>query len=164
MSTHPLIVEVHAAGGMIRREGDMIELLAPRPLPADLVARIREAKPALLPILTEAADWCARHREALAYWGVLHASTEAAQLAWSELQNRWHWLHGARSRAGRCTGCNEPIGGLRALTLADSSCVHFGNRLDCLLAYGERWRREATAGLRALGLNPPRNHELAAGK
>ena len=35
--------------------------------------------------------------------------------------------------------------------------VHLVDSLDCLFAYGERWRGEASAGLRALGLNPPAN-------
>jgi hypothetical protein len=48
----------------------------------------------------------------------------------------------------------KPIGGLAALDLADGSRVHF-ETLDCLLAFGTRWRGEATAGLRALGLDPP---------
>ena len=52
-----LIAEVHKAGGTICRDGDVIDLRAPAPLPADLVARIREAKPALLAILAEAIDW-----------------------------------------------------------------------------------------------------------
>jgi hypothetical protein len=48
-----LIAEVHKAGGTIRRDGDVIDLHAPAPLPAELVARIREAKPAVLAILAE---------------------------------------------------------------------------------------------------------------
>jgi hypothetical protein len=39
-----LIAAVRSAGGTIRRDGDMIELAAPHPLSADLVARIREGK------------------------------------------------------------------------------------------------------------------------
>jgi len=41
------------------------------------------------------------------------------------------------------------------LDLQDGNRVHLADSLDCLFAFGERWRREATAGLRALGLNPP---------
>jgi hypothetical protein len=153
-----LIAEIRAAGGTIRREGDMIELAAPRPLPADLVARIREAKPALLSALDEALDWRARHREALAYWGALHGAGEAARLAWGELQIRWHRLHGVRAPEWQCCGCGEPIGALAALDLADGNRVHLDD-LDCLLSFGKRWRREATAGLQALGLDPPAGFE-----
>jgi hypothetical protein len=106
-------------------------------------------------IPTPAADWHARHREALAHWSALHPADEATGLAWGEMQDRWHRLHGTRAPAGQCVGCGEPIGGLAALTLADSNRVHLGDSLGCLLAFGERWRNEATAGLRALGLDPP---------
>jgi hypothetical protein len=54
----------------------------------------------------------------------------------------------------QCAGCGEPIGGLPALDLPDGTRVHSGDRLDCLFAFGERWRSEATAGLIALGLDP----------
>ena len=159
-----LIAAVVAAGGVIRRDGDMIELAAPRPLPRGLVARIREAKPALLAILAETADWRERHSEALAYWGALHPTPEAARLAWRELEDHWHRLHGACFPQWQCAGCRDPIGGLAALDLADGNRVHLDevHGLDCLLAFGERWRREATAGLRALGLDPPAENSRPA--
>src|SRR4051812_33558059 len=50
-----LIAAVRAVGGTIRRDGDTIELAAPVPLPADLMAGIRAAKPALLAALDVAA-------------------------------------------------------------------------------------------------------------
>jgi hypothetical protein len=150
-----LIGAVRAAGGIIRREGDMIELAAPRPLPPALVARIRQAKAALLALLGEATgDWRSRHREALVYWGALHPAERAPQIAWGEMQWRWHRLHGTRAPQWQCAGCWEPIGGLELLTLGDGNRVHL-DRLGCLLRFGERWRSEAAAGLRALGLDPP---------
>ena len=157
MSARPeyLIAAVHAAGGIIRRDGDSIELMAPQPLPADLVACIRVAKPALLAMLAEVTDWRARHREAMAYWRAFHPSEEAASLAWGEIEDRWHRLHGAPAPKWQCAGCDQAIGGLAALDLADGNRVHFGDSLDCVFSFGERWRRQAAAGLRALGLDPP---------
>jgi hypothetical protein len=149
-----LISAVHAAGGTIRRDGDMIELSAPAPLSADLVARIREAKPALLAALADPSDWRARHREALAHWGALHPADEAARLAWGELQNRWHRLHGEQVPEWQCAGCGEPIGGPPALDLADGNRAHL-DRLDCVIRYGERWRGAATRELVAISLQPP---------
>jgi hypothetical protein len=105
-------------------------------------------------IRTPAADWRARHREAWAYWSAFRTADEAAQLAWSELLNEWHRRHGTRNPLSRCAGCGAPMGGFAALDLADGNRVHIDN-LDCLLSFGERWRNEATAGLRALGLDPP---------
>ena len=104
-----------------------------------------------------AADSFARHRQALAYWSALHATSEAARLAWGEVENHWHMQYGERAPHWQCAGCREPIGGLAALDLGDGNRVHLdgAHGLDCLLAFGERWRGEATAGLRVLGLDPP---------
>jgi len=44
--------------------------------------------------------------------------------------------------------------GQQALDLSDGNRVHL-DKLDCLLRFGERWRSEAAAGLRELGLDPP---------
>jgi hypothetical protein len=148
-----LIAEVRAHHGIIRRDGDMIELAAPQPLPADLVVRLRAAKPAVLAALAE-SDWRARHREALEYWRAQHPSEEASELAWREMQNRWHRAHGKRWPILQCAGCDTQIGGRETLVLADGNHVHL-DMLDCLICYGERWRSEADAGLRALGLAPP---------
>jgi hypothetical protein len=97
----------------------------------------------------------------LAYWIALHPAGEAARLAWGEMQSLWHRLHGWRAPEWQCAGCNSPVGGLPALDLADGSRVHLDDAhgLDCLLAFGERWRAVATAGLQALGLNPPADNE-----
>ena len=80
-------------------------LAAPVPLAADLVARVRAAKPALLAALDDIPDWHARNHEALAYWGALHPPDEAAELAWRELQNRWHQFYRKRFPARQCAGC-----------------------------------------------------------
>ena len=106
---------------------------------------------------TRSADWRARHREALVYWSALHSAEDAAALAWGEVQSRWLRLHGLRAPAWQCAGCGEPIGRLTALDCADGNRVHLD---DCLLAFGERWRREATTGLQAHGLVPPPDCEL----
>jgi len=89
-----LIASVRAAGGTIRRDGDTIELAAPVPLTNDLVDRIRAAKPLLLEALDDVPEWEARYREALAHWCALGFPEKAAELAWGEMQNRWHRQHG----------------------------------------------------------------------
>jgi hypothetical protein len=80
-----------------------------------------------------AAAWRARHHEELAYWSAFRPADEAEQLAWGELEIRWHRLHRARVPQWQCSGCGEPIGGLAAMTLADGGRVHL-DKLDCLLA------------------------------
>jgi hypothetical protein len=113
-------------------------------------------------IPTPAADYFARHREALAHWSAFHATGEAARIAWAEVENHWHMQYGERAPHWQCAGCHEPIGGLAALDLADGNRVHLdgAHGLDCLLSFGECWRAEATAGLRTLGLDPPPEPEL----
>jgi hypothetical protein len=76
-----------------------------------------------------------------------------------DLLNEWHDRYGTRFPQSQCAGCGAPIGGIGGLDLADGHCVHFGDTLDCLLAFGKRWRKEATAGLRALKLDPPDGFE-----
>jgi hypothetical protein len=110
-------------------------------------------KPTVIAAL--AGEWRARHREALAYWSSLRTVEEATGLAWGEMEYRWHRMHGERAPEWQCAGCGEPIGGLAALELADGNRVHFCESLNCFFNFGDRWRREATTGLRALGLDPP---------
>ena len=149
-----LIASVRAAGGMIRRGGDTIELVAPAPLATDLVARIRAAKPLLLAALDDLPEWQARHREALAHWRASRFPEEATELAWGDLQNRWHRQHGKRFPVWQCAGCREPIGGAPALAMIDGNKVHL-DEIDCLIRYGQHWRGEATQALVTIGLRPP---------
>ena len=76
---------------------------------------------------------------------------EARRLAWGDLENEWHELHGRRWPSWQCAGCNAPLGGSQALNLPDGNRVHF-EPIDCLI----RWRGEASEALVALGLEPPR--------
>jgi hypothetical protein len=151
MDALSLLARAHKAGLAVAIAGDKLVVRGP-PRAEPVVRLLGAHKPAVMAAL--AADWRARHREALAYWGALHPTEEAERLAWGELEDRWHRLHGVRAPKWQCAGCGEPIGGRAALDLADGNRVHL-DKLDCLLAFGERWRHEATDGLRALGLNPP---------
>jgi len=86
----------------------------------------------------------------------------AGSLAWGEAENIWHRRHGAKSDPSKCAGCGGLLSGRERLPLGDDAAVHWaeGAGLDCLAAYGTRWRAEATAGLAALGLSAP--HGAAA--
>src|SRR5262249_51035610 len=79
---------------------------------------------------------------------------EARRLAWGDLQNEWHRLHGQRWPTWQCAGCDAPIGGLEALSLPDHNRVHL-NPIDCLVRFGRRWRGVADEALVMLGLEPP---------
>jgi hypothetical protein len=93
MTPQALFDEIAGVGAWIEARGERPRLTAPKPLPADLVARIRAAKQALLAALAQVPDWQARHREALSHWEALHSADAAARVAWGELQVRWHRLH-----------------------------------------------------------------------
>ena len=60
----------------------------------------------------------------------------------------------------QCAGCGEPIGGLAALDLGYDGRVHF-DRLDCVIRYGQRWRKTATQALAAMGLHAPLGQDMA---
>src|SRR5262249_49126860 len=107
-----------------------------------------------------AADWCARYCEALAYWSGFHAPSEAARLAWGEMENRWHQAYGERIPSHVCAGCGKLIGGLPALEVGHGMRVHIGE-LDCVIRFGQRWRKAATAALHGFGLDPPTEFDLS---
>ena len=139
------------SGLRVATEGGQLVVRGPRD--AEPVALLLIAhKSAVIAAL--AADWHARHREALAWWGAFRSLDEAAQLAWGELEDRWHRLHGTRVPEWQCAGCGELIGGVVALDLADGARVHV-ETLNCVLRYGEHWRGAATEALSAMGLEPP---------
>jgi hypothetical protein len=95
-------------------------------------------------------------RAAIREFDGLRPRAEAELLAWGELLNQWHLLHGQRWPAWQCSGCDEPIGGLPALANIDGNRVHLG----CCRRFGERWRGAAVIGLHAIGLEPPNGFEL----
>jgi hypothetical protein len=147
-----LLRRARAAGLAVAAEASG-KLLIRGPRREEATARLLlDHKPAVIAAL--AAEWRARYREALAQWSAFRPAESAARIAWGELENHWHRLHGARAPAGQCAGCGAAIGNREALTLGDGNRVHL-DRIACLLAYGERWRGEATAGLKWFGLDPP---------
>jgi hypothetical protein len=144
------------------------------PKRAEAVARLLighkpEVMAALVP--AEPAPYAGAHEPAPAWWrrhyivraidwelSGIRSGRQARDLAWGELLNEWHRRHGTCIPQWQCAGCDQPIGGLAALDLADGNRVHL-DKLDCLLGFGARWRGEAVAGLRALGLDPPADFE-----
>jgi len=78
----------------------------------------------------------------------------ARRVAWGDLQNEWHSLHGKRWPAGHCAGCEKPIIGLQTINMADGNSVH-AEPIECLISFGRRWRDAADAALVNLGLVPP---------
>jgi hypothetical protein len=163
-----LLRRAREAGLAVAAEGNKLVIRGPKR--AERVARLLiERKPEVMAALVPAepasepdkrgADpgWWRRHYVIRTIdWELSGVRPEwrARGIAWGELLDEWHRRHGTRVPQWQCAGCGEPIGGLAALDLADGNRVHLDN-LDCLLRFGERWRREAAAGVQTLGLDPP---------
>ena len=104
---------------------------------------------------TEARRWHDRLGARIAEWH--HGDRgweEARRLAWGDVENEWHELHGRRWPSWQCAGCNVPLGGSQAPNLPDGNRVHF-EPIDCLIRFGKRWRGAAREALVAFGLEPP---------
>jgi hypothetical protein len=170
-----LLDRLGEVGAKVEAAGNRLIVRAgPKPVPGELVQRLREAKADVLAALAPAgrspaaaaafypcypreAVWWRRHfviRTIDRSLSGARSHAEAAQLAWGDLRDRWNTLHGERVSPDLCCGCRRPIGDGRTLKLGDGNRVHFDD-LDCLLQHGRRWRRAATRALVALGLRPP---------
>ena len=164
-----LLRRARDAGLAVVAAGDKLVIRGPKraePVARLLIDHKPEVMAALVPAELPAPEtgecnrdpaWWRRHYLVRAInWELSGArpASRARGIAWGELLNEWHRRHGSRVQQWQCAGCDAPIGGLESLTLSEGSRVHL-DRLDCLLSFGERWRGEATAGLRALGLDPP---------
>ena len=104
---------------------------------------------------TEARRWRDRLATRIVDW--FHGDRgweEARRLAWGDVENEWHELHGRRWPSWQCAGCNAPLGGSQALNLPDGNRVHF-EPIECLIRFGKRWRGDASEALIAFGLEAP---------
>lgn len=161
-----LLHRLSEIGATVQPTGDRLILRAgKKPVPAELVRRLRADKAEVLAVLaapteTHSAAWWRRAFTIRTLDRVLgnRSLGDATALAFDDLVGKWHWRHGERIPQWQCAGCREPIGGFEALALADGNRVHF-ETLSCLLRYGERWRWEAITGLQAFGITPPTGFE-----
>jgi hypothetical protein len=168
-----LVHAATAAGAKLAIRGDKLSVTAPRPLAPELVKKLRSAKSEILRLLAvepggshrspAEAPWWRRHFTIRTiHWAIggQRTTAQAERLAYGDLLDEWRNLQGRRWPAWQCAGCDEPIGGLSALSLADGNRVHFGEARECLIRCGRRWRSEAVAELQALGIDPPEGFEL----
>jgi hypothetical protein len=96
--------------------------------------------------------WRAWLRNRVYLWKEAGQSTpRAIIIAWGLGIVEHNKRHGAKPSATCCAGCGKRMNGPK---MPDGAMVHPG--LDCLAAWGDRWRSEAHEGLVALGLNPPK--------
>lgn len=153
-----LLGELHRAGGQLHLDAVKARVTAPAPLPDDLMARLRAAKPDLLrlhPIIDDWRDFLAERAAHREYDGAA-ARVEAEHGAWDELEARVHLELAEPAPYDRCAGCGELLGSIEGLLLSDGAKVHFGGLgIACLETYNDRWRAAARDALMALGLTPP---------
>jgi hypothetical protein len=170
-----LLDRLAEVGAKVEADGNrLIVRTSSKPVPGELVQRLRRAKAEVLAALAPAeripdgaeafypcnpteAAWWRRHfiiRTIDRRLGGARTHADAAWLAWGELEDRWNKQHGERVVPDLCCGCRRPIGDGQTLDLGDGSRVHLDD-LDCLLQHGARWRRAARRVLTAMGLQPP---------
>jgi hypothetical protein len=135
----------------------------------DAELRAKRAVAIACPWPTEA--WQQMYRLKLAYWRAprrkadgsttIYTATEAARLAFAEVQRLWHRRHGELVDLGLCAGCNQPLNRDKAVHVGDGNETHADNA--CLIAYGRRWRSAARQALEALGVPAPADDEVEDG-
>jgi hypothetical protein len=154
-----LLAAVRAVGATIRRDGNFLDIEAPAPLPRNLLARLREAKPIVMAALHDAAELRDRYEDRVAiceHEGGL-GRVRAEALAWLEVAVVWHRQHGDRIPACLCAGCGEPITDeLSVLLLPHGERAHTRDGSACILDYSRRWQAEAVAALATIGIPTPR--------
>jgi hypothetical protein len=91
-----------------------------------------------------------------------HPRGIAEGLAFSDLVLEWHLRYGARPDPGRCSGCGDEMAPGAGLILCDGARVHLdGDRgVNCVTAYGQKWRGAAVVALRTLRIDPPQGFTL----
>ena len=158
MDALALLHRAREVGLRIEPKGD--RLLVRGPKRAEAVVKLlaehkAEVLAALSPSCVDAGWWRERFTAKAVQWSVGGRDWDAAKrLAWGDMENEWHELHGQRSPSWQCAGCNAPLGGSQALNLPDGNRVHF-EPIDCLIRFGKRWRGAACEALVAFGLEPP---------
>lgn len=150
-----LLVRLADIGAKIEAaDGRLIVRAGARPVPGELVQRLREAKAQVLATLSP--SWWRRQfvvRTIDRELGGARSHEDAARLAWGELECRWHRFHGEPTPEWQCAGCGEPIGGSPSIDFLNGDRVHLQG-LDCLIRYGGRWRGAGGRALIGMGLEP----------
>jgi hypothetical protein len=162
-----LLDRARRAGLAVRVQGETLVIRGPKR--AEPLARMLiEHKPDVVAALTpkraceagEAKQWRNRYAAHISHW-FLHGQRDwydAERIAFGELILDFHRQHGARFDSHHCAGCGDLLAADAGTTVDhDSVRIHFGavHGVDCLIAFGQRWRSAAVAGLQGLGIEPP---------
>lgn len=174
-----LLRRAHDAGLRIKPVGNQLLVQGPRraePLvrlladhKVEIMAALTQARGSARPALRELpaaeAGYCrdffgerAAHRE----FDGGYSRADAERLAFGEMILEWHYQHGVRPEPSRCAGCGDELPAAIGLALCDGACVHFDavRGVDCIIAYGKKWRGAAVTALHGLGFSPPQGFDL----
>ena len=180
MDAVTLLRRAHDAGLRVKPVGD--QLLVQGPRRAEPLVRLLAAhKTEVMAALTEGDDHrgaasreCSGAAEA-GYWRDFfderaahrefdggHSRADAERLAFGEMILEWHRRYGARPDPFRCAGCGDDMPSKGGMALNDGTRVHLDavRRVDCIIAYGQKWRGAGATALRELGFDPPQGFEL----
>jgi hypothetical protein len=159
MEVLALLRRAQEVGLRIEPKGDRLLIRGPKRAEAvvKLLAEHKaEVLAALSPSFVDASWWRERFAAKAVQWFIGDRDWDAAKrLAWGDLENEWHELHGRRWPSWQCAGCDGPLSGSQAQDLPDGNRVHF-EPIDCLVNFGKRWRGDARKALIGFGLEPPR--------
>jgi len=169
-SVAELLGRLAEIGAEVRPAGDRLIVRAgAKPVPADLVRRLRQTKAEVMAALevphadvrSDDAAWWKRQfaiRVIERQLGGERPHDEAARLAFGDLINEWHRRHGSCLEEDCCAGCGDELPSEAGLIVDRGGIrIHFDavRGFDCLVAYGQRWRSEAVTALEAMGLDAP---------
>lgn len=165
---------VRAAGGDVKVTDGRLRLMAPAPLPAEVIEQVRAAKPALVALLSspapidrapagtigDADDWRTFYAEraGIAEYdgGLLRPDADAR--AWECSVAHWcNLVPPIVGSADRCPVCNRPVGPVEAGAIpvvrpgGGHTWLHRGCHAQFLISR----RVEAREVLMAIGLQPP---------
>jgi hypothetical protein len=158
MDALTLLGRAQAAGLSVQAVGSGLKIRGPKRA-EPIVKLLAQHKPAVLALITLGKNvqrWQERYTALSCAWtnGRRRSWAEARRLAWGDLQNEWHALHGTRFPTWQCAGCRKPLSGFNTLDLNDGNRVHLDD-IECLITFGRRWRSIAHEWLVACGLKPP---------
>jgi hypothetical protein len=168
MTAANLLNRLAALGAVLEPKGATLVLRVGREaVPGELIAELRQAKDGVLTLLKTAkaaknewaaADWLTLYgeRAAILEFDGRHPRARAEEVVWHTVAAEWWATHGEHVHPSRCAGCGGPLSGApEVLRLPHEERVHLDIDYRCVIAFGRRWRRQASEALARLGIPTP---------